>query len=151
VDDFPSVGKFAKDESEEAVGSFAVGHGEVIFAADEGGVGAERLDAQIREFQFSHLLARAGVGGAVVVEGPLPSAIFVAAGKKCQVGGIPVSGHKRFEIVTIPSFLLGAKYGLDGDYLVHGNGVRILSCGGQGEDEDDCEFVHGCSAVAAPF
>lgn len=94
VDNFPAVGEFAKDKREEAVRSFAVGHGEVIFAADESGVGAEWLDTEICKFQFSHVVPGTGVGGAIVVEGLLPSVIFVATGKEGQIRRIPVSAHE---------------------------------------------------------
>lgn len=139
MDDFPAVGKFAENDGEQAVGSCAVGHGEMVFTADESGVRAERLDAEIREFQFAHVVPRARVGGAVVVEGLLPSAIFVAAREECQVGGVPVSGHEGLEIVTIPGVLLGVEDGGDGGGLVGGRGCGLRG-GGDREREDEQEF-----------
>jgi hypothetical protein len=147
VDDFPSVGEVAEDEGEEAVRSFAIRHGEVVFAAHRGGVGAEGLDAEIREFQLAHFMARARVCGAVVVEGLLPSAAFVATGEEGELGGPPVSGHEGFEVVAIPGGLLGVKNRGDGLRLVRElcPGVRSLRGRGYGEHENEQEFKHDSS------
>src|ERR1700757_3017464 len=76
VDDLPAVGEFAEDQGEAAVRSFAGRQGQVPGAADEGRFRAEDFNTKIREIQLPHLVARAGVGGAITIERGLPSAGF---------------------------------------------------------------------------
>lgn len=74
VDDLPAVGKFAEDQRKAAVGSFAIGHGQMPRAADERGFGAEDFDTKIGEIELAHFVAGAVIGGTVAVERGLPTA-----------------------------------------------------------------------------
>ncbi len=85
--------------------------------------GAEDFNTQVGEIELAHFVAGTGVGGAIAVEGGLPSASFFCVGKEREVGRIPVSGHEGVEIVTVPGVLLDEEDVLDGGAGV-GDGGR---------------------------
>jgi hypothetical protein len=68
---------------------------------------AQQLNAQIGKFKLPHLMSATCVGRSITVHRGLPSIVLLRAGEKCEIGRVPVAGHERFEVVTVPGFLLG--------------------------------------------
>ena len=142
MDDLPAVGEFAEDQGEAAVRSFAGRQGQVPGAADEGRFRAEDFNTKIREIQLPHLVARAGVGGAITIERGLPSAGLFGVGEEREVGRIPVAGHEGVEVVMVPGVLLVEEDVLDG-------GAGVGADGHDGEENEHEEYGSGDFHVAS--
>jgi hypothetical protein len=84
VDYAPVLRKAAKDQSENAMGRLAAGHGEGIFAAGEGGIAAPHFNAEIAEFQPAHRAANALVVLAVALERGLPAPVTLPPEKNVR-------------------------------------------------------------------
>src|SRR5215467_3766809 len=116
VDDLPAVGEFSENQSEAAVRSLAVGHGQAPGAAHEGRFRAQHFDSQLGKVEIAHLVAGARISSLVAVERGLPAAGRFRIGEESEFGRVPVAGHECIEVVAVPGVLLGMENLLDGDF-----------------------------------